>query len=78
MRKFTAVAALALLAATVLPSCKKDYKCECTSSMNGQTVGTSTYDLGKQTKKDAKDACNQKATSASTGGVQVSVECQLQ
>jgi len=77
MRKFTAVAALALLAATVLPSCKKDYTCECTTKLNGQVVGTTTADLGKQTKKKAKDACNQQSVMGSAGS-QATVECELQ
>lgn len=77
MRKITAVAALALLAATVLPSCKKDYKCVCTAKLNGQVVGTTTSDLGKQTKKDAKDACNQQSVMGSVGA-QATVECELQ
>jgi len=77
MRKFTAVAALALLAATILPSCKKDYTCECTTKLNGQVVGTTTADLGKQTKKDAEDACNQKSVMG-TVGAQATVECELQ
>lgn len=75
MKKITAVVALAFLAVTVLPSCKKDYTCECTYTVNGESVTTS-HELGKQSKKDAKDACNKmESSTASIPGA--SVECKL-
>lgn len=56
MKKITTVAAIALLGAIVLPSCKKDYKCTCTYSVSGASQSV-TYDLNNLTKKDAKAAC---------------------
>jgi hypothetical protein len=52
MKKIVTVAAVALFAALVLPSCKKDYTCTCT--ING--VSTST-EIKNAKKADAKLAC---------------------
>lgn len=57
------VAAVLMLAAT---SCKKDYTCKCTSSLNGVAVGTSQTTI-HATKSDAKDACSATASSSSAG-----------
>ena len=42
-------------------SCKKDYKCTCT--FNGNIVYSD--DLGKETKKDAKDDCSRNDSTVS-------------
>lgn len=57
---FAAVAVLALSFA----SCKKDYICECSTSVGGFTTSAST--TIKDTKKKATDACTAKATTGVT------------
>lgn len=60
MKKVLFVAALGML---TLASCKKDYTCECTTTIVGfSSTATSTI---KATKKDAKAAC-ENGTNAST------------
>lgn len=56
MKKIAIVAAVAILGAVVLPSCKKDYKCTCTYTQSGASQSLS-VDLKNVTKKDAKAAC---------------------
>lgn len=56
MKKIVTVAAIALLGAIVLPSCKKDYNCTCKYSVGGVSQSTSVQ-LKNVTKKDAKAAC---------------------
>lgn len=72
MKKILTVSAIALFSAALLPSCKKDYTCVCTMDIGGQS-STTEVELGKQTKKDAKAACSQKA---SVGG-QTLMTCEL-
>ena len=72
MKKIVTIAAVALLGTIVLPSCKKDYTCVCTVSSGGTSISNE-YSLGKQTKKDAKNACEQKATSSNG----VTAKCEL-
>lgn len=73
MKKIVAVAAIAVLGAIVLPSCKKDYTCTCTYTMGGTSQSVSVK-LENVTKKDAKAACetNTALYSAYTG-----VSCNL-
>lgn len=52
MKKIIIVSALAVFA---LASCKKDYTCECTSTVGSETTTTSTTLNGK--KKDVEAAC---------------------
>jgi hypothetical protein len=59
MKKGIIVFAIAAFSAALLPSCKKEYECVCT--VNGDEVGR--WSLGKQTRSDAEDACNAKASS---------------
>jgi hypothetical protein len=73
MKKIAAIAAVALIGVIVLPSCKKDYTCVCTTTIAGAPAQTSEFSLGKQSKKDAEAACSAKVT---TGGVAV-MECKL-
>lgn len=75
MKKFATVAAVALLAAIALPSCKKDYTCSCSYSFMGQTVSQD-YTLSNTTKSKAKDACNQHAIAAVPGQT-VTWQCEL-
>lgn len=75
MKKFIPLAAVAVLALT-FTSCKKDYSCTCTSTVGGSSA-SSTTSLGKQTKKDAKAACEALASSSTIGGTTYSVSCSL-
>ncbi len=61
MKKFIAIAALGVL---TLASCKKDYTCECTSTVFGISASSST--VITDTKKKAEEACT--AGSASANG----------
>jgi hypothetical protein len=72
MKKIVTIVAVALFGALVLPSCKKDYTCVCTTTING-TSNSQEVSLGKQTKKDAEAACSGKVVA--TAGV--SMECKL-
>jgi len=77
MKKIATIAAVALLGVIVLPSCKKDYTCECTWSMDGKVIQTQEFSLGKQTKSKAKDACSQKVDMGGSLGASVTAECKL-
>ncbi len=46
---------IALVVAAGLTSCKKSYTCDCKGS---SIESDKSYPLGKQKKKDAKDACD--------------------
>lgn len=71
MKKIVTIVAVALFGALVLPSCKKDYTCVCTSTVNGVSTSVEAK-TGKMSKKDAKAACEQ---TVNAGGV--SMECKL-
>ena len=71
MKKIVTIVAVALFGALVLPSCKKDYTCVCTSTINGVSTSVEAK-TGKMSKKDAKTACEQ---TVSAGGV--TMECKL-
>lgn len=62
MKKITLLAAV--IVAISFASCKKDYTCECSVTVNGVTASGST--TINDTKKKAKDACTAKATSGAT------------
>lgn len=78
MKKIITCVTVAAIAMT-FASCKKDYSCTCTTttSATGIPATTSKVSLGKQTKKDAESACNGKSSSASSGGVTVTISCKL-
>ncbi|MFA6057666.1 MAG: hypothetical protein WC756_05680 [Taibaiella sp.] len=71
MKKIVTIVAVALFGALVLPSCKKDYTCVCTSTVNGVSTSVEAK-TGKMSKKDAEAACEQ---TVSAGGV--TMECKL-
>lgn len=52
------ILALGLL---ISASCKKNYSCECVLSSTGSV---STFDMGKQKKKDAESLCKSREVSA--------------
>lgn len=66
MKKVTTFAVVALFGALTFSSCKKNYTCTCTVKVTDTSGGVSTavidttikYDLGKQKKSDAKNACD--------------------
>ncbi len=64
---------IAIIGAVVsMSSCKKDYTCECVSTVAGTSTTTTTV-LEDQKKADAETACN-----AGDGTVgEISVECEL-
>ncbi len=66
MKKLTLFVAVVAVSAS-LASCKKDYKCECTSG--GVVVGTINY---KDTKKKATDACKSANSTYAAYGADVS------
>lgn len=55
MKKVLVLSAVAMIA---LASCKKDYTCECTTEINGETL-TSASEIKDAKKSDAEDACNE-------------------
>lgn len=73
MKKILTISAIALFGAVLLPSCKKDYTCVCTTSIPGANNTSTEVELGKLSKKDAEAACNGKA---SVGG-QTYMTCEL-
>lgn len=71
MKKFAPIAAIALFA-VAFTSCKKEYTCSCTTTMNGVSTTVEAKSAEKMTKKDAKAACEKETEVA---GVKVS--CKL-
>lgn len=72
MKKMKFVLPLALLGSIFFTSCKKEYTCNCNINSSGVTM-TTEHKLGKQSKKDAKSACDQMSVNI---GSQI-VECKL-
>jgi hypothetical protein len=66
MKQIAKIAAIAVFGAMAMTSCKKDYTCKCTYTVNGVSSSTSVA-LGKQKKKDAEAACS--AKSVTTAGI---------
>lgn len=63
MKKTTSTLVLAILFSIFFVSCKKEYSCTCDVNMSvpmfGQFSASTTESLGKQTKKNAKAACDE-------------------
>jgi hypothetical protein len=59
MKKIIAIAALGVF---TLASCKKDYTCECTSTVFG--ISSTVSSTIKNTKKKAEEACTAGSTTA--------------
>lgn len=74
MKKLLLVAAVAMFAMT---SCKKDYTCECTSTVgqNGSTTSSTSTTTLKAKKADAKKACESTSQDQSAGGYTSKVVC---
>ena len=72
MKKLSLVLASVALVAFTFTSCKKDYTCDCDYSYTW-TDGTTTdytvsYELLKQKKGDAEDACTASEDALTSGG----------
>lgn len=65
MKKLFTLIAVAAVAAIVLPSCKKDWTCECTDSSGDVT----SWEIQNSRKPEAKLACE--------GFISVGTECKL-
>lgn len=75
MKKIALILAVAIVGAIVLPSCKKDYTCECTfDASNGGGTQTVDVAINHAKKKDAKNACD---AMTSTYMMYTSVQCNL-
>lgn len=74
MKKTFLFAAFALV---TLASCKKEYTCECTSSISGVSATTSSSTTIKDTKKNAEATCNEGDATSSALGITTTVECEL-
>lgn len=72
MKKVLSIAAASLVILG-MSSCKKDYTCKCSGNFLG-TAWEETYDLGKQKKSDAEDACAVWNTQATAIGGSCSAE----
>ena len=66
---------LAAVASLFFASCKKDYTCTCTTTSAGVSATAST--TIKDTKKNAKDACEAGNTSSTVGGITTSINCEI-
>lgn len=69
------LAAIAVVTLTLV-SCKRDWKCTCTSSGGGSSA-TAEYTFSA-TKKDAEEACDGYAATTSAGGSSASASCELE
>ena len=76
MKKALLIGSLGMFGVIALASCKKDYTCECTSSVGGITAGTSSVTI-TDTKKKAEDQCVTSGASATVGGVTTSTTCAI-
>ncbi len=77
MKKLTPLVLVAAFGAMMFTSCKKEYTCECTSTVDGVQMAKTDVSLGKQTKKDAKAACDDKSVESTAFGITSKVECSL-
>ncbi len=74
MKKLLTILALSVFV-MAFASCKKDYTCECTTTTAGVSASAST--TIKDTKKKAKEKCDEGDSSSSVGGVTVTSECEI-
>ena len=71
-KMFFVAAAVAVLS---LSSCKKDYTCECTTSLGGITTSAST--TINDTKSNAEEACENGSSTSTVAGIESSVTCEI-
>ncbi len=76
MKKISSFIALTLFAITIaFTSCKKDYTCECTTTV-GSSSTTQTTTI-TDIRSDAKAECNDKDQSTTVGGITTTVDCDI-
>jgi hypothetical protein len=75
MKKVFSIVAMVALVAT-FTSCKKDYTCECVTTVNGAEMGraSATKNLSKS---DAEEWCSGSSQSSSVGGSTAETKCTL-
>lgn len=71
------ITGLALLGALSFSSCKKDFTCKCTTSVDGEEQGSGTATINA-TKKDAKNECEGKSEEATMGGSTFKTTCVIE
>jgi len=67
---------LTVFALIALTSCKKDYTCECTGSIDGQVLASESTTIN-DTKSNAADACDEGDASDSSTGYLIKTECEI-
>ncbi|MCX6197480.1 MAG: hypothetical protein NTY55_12685 [Flavobacteriia bacterium] len=67
---------LTVFALTALTSCKKDYTCECTTYLDGVSIGSGSETI-KDTKSKAKDECDKGDASDSSTGTLIESKCEI-
>lgn len=75
MKKLTLLAIAVM--AICFASCKKDYTCECTSTINGVAYSSSSSNTGKMKKKDADSKCNEGDKTYEISGSTYKIECMI-
>jgi hypothetical protein len=77
MKKIIFVGALAILG---LASCKKDYTCECTATVDmgelGKTSASASTTIN-DTKANASEACDAGDSQTNSGGYKSTTECEI-
>ncbi len=74
MKKLFTIAAL-VFAVSAMTSCKKEYTCECKAT--GAGITSTSSDTIKDTKKNAKEACDKGDATSSVAGITSTVECEI-
>jgi hypothetical protein len=67
---------LTVFALIALTSCKKDYTCECTVSIDGEVLASESNTIN-DTKSKAADACDEGDESDSSTGYVIKQECEI-
>ncbi len=67
MKKIAPIVMVAFIGALSLTSCKKEYTCSCSYTVNGQTTTSEVKSGTKLSKKDAKAWCTAYTNAAWTG-----------
>ncbi len=76
MKKVITLVFYSLLIISTFTSCKKEYTCECITTVGGLEVGTSSSTI-KDTEKKAKDQCESNSSSVSVNGITSTTSCSL-
>jgi hypothetical protein len=76
-KRLVLLSGIAIILAIGATSCKKDYNCVCTDSINGVSQGTTSTTINN-TKSKASSACSAESTSSSSGGVTETYTCAIQ